>query len=206
MSGQHGTRASRAVPSRASCLTKGPGTACWTVFRAGPAREGTACQAFRGESRRQGQPRGAAAAAGALALEAGCGATRGGKEAEDGSAENEAGSAQRRHVEEQQHVAVRRRWPPSAEAGWSGGGVGAELVAGSGVGVELGASALVLVAAEAGLREAMVALDVGSHEKRRGWRGFGEPRGSRSYTRAIPVVTGHTILRRPELSYNVVLV
>ena len=109
-------------------------------------------------------------------------------------------------MEEQQHVAVRRRWPPSAEAGWSGGGVGAELVAGSGVGAELGASALVLVAAEAGLREAMVALDVGSHEKRRGWRGFGEPRGSRSYTRAIPVVTGHTILRRPELSYNVVLV
>ena len=81
MSGQHGTRASRAVPSRASCLTKGPGTACWTVFRAGPAREGTACQAFRGESRRQGQPRGAAAAAGALALEAGGWAAQGGKEA-----------------------------------------------------------------------------------------------------------------------------
>ena len=180
--GRHGTRASRAVPSRASCLTKGPGTACWTVFRAGPAREGTACQAFRGESRRQGQPRGAVAAAGTLALEAGCGATRGGKEAEDGSVENEAGSAQRRHVEEEQRVAV-RRWPPSAEAGWSGGGVGAELVAGSGVGAELGASALVLVAAEAGLREAMVALDVGSHEKRRGWRGFSEPWGSRSSRR-----------------------
>ena len=41
---------------------------------------------------------------------------------EAGSAENEAGSAQRRHVEEEQRVAV-RRWPPSAEAGWSGGGI-----------------------------------------------------------------------------------
>ena len=37
--------------------------------------------------------------------------------------DDEAGSAQRRHVEEQQRVAVRRRWPPSAEAGWSGGGI-----------------------------------------------------------------------------------
>ena len=62
-------------------------------------------------------------------------------------------------------------------------GVGAELVAGSSVGAELGASALVPAAAEAGLREAMAALDVGSHEKRRGWRGFGEPRGSRSSRR-----------------------
>ncbi|XP_066324015.1 uncharacterized protein [Miscanthus floridulus] len=39
---------------------------------------------------------------------------------EAGSTENEAGSTQRRHVEEQHRVAVRRRWPPSAEAGWSG--------------------------------------------------------------------------------------
>ena len=45
MSGRHGTRASRAVPSRASYLTKGPGTTCWAVFWAGLAREGTACQA-----------------------------------------------------------------------------------------------------------------------------------------------------------------
>ena len=62
-------------------------------------------------------------------------------------------------------------------------GVGVELVAGSGVGAELGASALVRAAAEAGLLEAMAALDVGSHEKRRGWRGFGDPRGSRSSRR-----------------------
>ena len=83
---------------------------------------------------------------------------------------------QRRHVEEQQRVEVRRRWPPSAEAGWSGGGVGAEL----------GANALVPTAAEARLREAMAALNVGSHEKRRGWRGFGEPRESRSSRRRRP--------------------
>jgi len=42
---------------------------------------------------------------------------------EAGSAENEAGYAQRRHVEEQQRVAVRRRWPLSMEAAWSGGGI-----------------------------------------------------------------------------------
>jgi len=68
----------------------------------------------------------------------------------------------------------------------AGSGVGAELMAGSGVGAELGASALVPAAAEAGLWEAMTALDVGSHEKRRGWRGFGEPRGSRSSRRRRP--------------------
>ena len=29
----------RAVPRRAPCLTYGPGTACWAIYRAGPARE-----------------------------------------------------------------------------------------------------------------------------------------------------------------------
>jgi len=64
----------------------------------------------------------------------------------------------------------------------AGSGIGAELVAGSGVGAELGASVLVPAVAEVELREAMATLDVGfgSHEKRRGWRGFSEPRGSRS--------------------------
>jgi hypothetical protein len=39
--GQAGTarRATRAMPRRASCLTNGPDTPCWAVFRAGRARE-----------------------------------------------------------------------------------------------------------------------------------------------------------------------
>jgi hypothetical protein len=36
---------------------------------------------------------------------------------EAGSAKNEARSAQRRHGEEQQREAVRRRWPPSVQRG-----------------------------------------------------------------------------------------